>query len=100
MLCHFRCALFTLADITPTDRYVMKACASAVYAVASAVDFKRSIAEVVMEGGMANVNGAVAGALLGCKLGYSALPQDWVQRLTHHQFLEAKVEKLCACLVL
>lgn len=26
-----------------------------------------------------DTNAAVAGALLGCKLGYSKLPQDWLK---------------------
>ena len=33
------------------------------------------------QGGDADTNGAVAGALLGCKLGTSALPPSWLSEL-------------------
>ena len=32
--------------------------------------------ELILAGGDADTNGAVAGALLGCRLGFSQLPSD------------------------
>merc|ERR1711871_1134943 len=85
-------------DEPSSMQYSLKCCAAAVHAAATGIDYKRSLAEVVMEGGYAQVNGAVAGALLGCKLGYASIPQDWCQGLVHQEWLEAKVDKLCAAL--
>ena len=36
------------------------------------------ITELIMQGGDADTNATVAGALLGCKLGYSKLPAEWL----------------------
>ena len=46
-----------------------------------------------MEGGDSNSNGCVAGALLGCKVGYSRLPQEWISGLCKKQttWLNVKV---------
>ena len=37
-------------------------------------------------------NGAVCGALLGCKVGFSALPDDLLQ-LKHRQWLDDQVDQ-------
>ncbi|XP_046563667.1 uncharacterized protein LOC124272507 isoform X1 [Haliotis rubra] len=56
-------------------------------------DFRKALQTIVMEGGDADTNGAVAGALLGCKLGMSALPVSWVSKLKHKAWLDEKIEK-------
>ncbi|XP_071082757.1 ADP-ribosyl-[dinitrogen reductase] glycohydrolase-like [Haliotis cracherodii] len=56
-------------------------------------DFRKALQKIVMEGGDADTNGAVAGALLGCKLGMSALPASWVANLKHKAWLDDKIEK-------
>ena len=38
--------------------------------------FRKVLNELVLAGGDADTNGAVAGALLGCRLGFSQLPAD------------------------
>ena len=38
--------------------------------------FRRVMNELILAGGDADTNGAVAGALLGCRLGFSQLPSD------------------------
>ena len=60
------------------------------YALWSDRNFMTTIMELTMEGGDAGIsvnipilivpdtNCAVAGAVLGCKLGYRALPEDWL----------------------
>ena len=40
--------------------------------------FKRTLTQIVMEGGDADTNGAVAGAMLGAFVGYSGIP-DWMK---------------------
>jgi len=48
-----------------------------------------------MEGGDSNSNGCVAGALLGCKVGYSKLPPAWVNGLQKQEkdWLNVKVNQ-------
>jgi hypothetical protein len=36
-------------------------------------------------------NGAVCGALLGCRLGFSQLPKDWLAVMPHKKWLDKKV---------
>ena len=54
------------------------------------------ITELVMQGGHATCNAVVAGALLGCKFGYSELPRDWLEGLIPQQvtWLNTKINSL------
>ena len=45
------------------------------------------------QGGDADTNGAVAGALLGCKLGTSALPPSWLNELKHKDWLDYHINR-------
>jgi len=80
--------------------YTLKCFGSAYYCLRNGTDFRQSITELVMEGGDADTNGAVAGALLGCKLGYKKLPPSWLNNLVNKPFLDAKVSKLFELLCL
>ncbi|XP_071083956.1 uncharacterized protein [Haliotis cracherodii] len=62
-------------------------------------DFRKALQTNVMEGGDADTNGAVAGALLACKLGMSALPVSWVSKLIHKDWLDEKIKKFLKILV-
>ena len=52
--------------------------------------------ELVHEVGDSNSNACVAGALLGCKVGYSHLPSNWINGLRKKQttWLNAKINIL------
>ena len=54
-------------------------------------DFKQLINELVMEGGDSDTNAAVAGALLGCKIGYNQLPQDWLAYVFYYYYYYYKI---------
>ncbi|XP_006814457.1 uncharacterized protein LOC100372011 [Saccoglossus kowalevskii] len=54
-------------------------------------DFRRALTSIVKEAGDADTNGAVAGALLGCKLGYNRLPRSWKENLRYKQWLQLKI---------
>ncbi|XP_041350168.1 uncharacterized protein LOC121369272 [Gigantopelta aegis] len=56
-------------------------------------DFRKAMQCLVMEAGDADTNCAVAGALLGCKLGLAALPKTWVSKLKHRAWLDEKINR-------
>jgi len=74
--------------------YTFKCLGSAFYAL-RCNDFEAAITNITLEAGDSDTNGAVAGALLGCKLGYSGLPKHWLSGLVHGDWLIEKVEYLC-----
>ncbi|KAJ4460267.1 putative ADPribosylglycohydrolase superfamily protein [Paratrimastix pyriformis] len=74
--------------------YTMKCIGSGFYALTCGKDFRTVINEITQEAGDADTNGAVAGAMLGCKVGYSHLPQDWVRGLAWHDWLMQKIDRL------
>ncbi|KAF8251777.1 ADP-ribosylglycohydrolase-like protein [Wilcoxina mikolae CBS 423.85] len=56
--------------------------------------FKRLIQELVMAGGDADTNACVAGALVGCWVGFTALPTEWREGIQHREWLLEKTEGL------
>ncbi|CAG8557072.1 19135_t:CDS:2, partial [Racocetra persica] len=60
--------------------------------------FKKIITELILEAGDADTNGAVAGALLGTRIGYNKLPKEWVEGLKFKDWLEKRVDSLWAIL--
>ncbi|KAF2279271.1 ADP-ribosylglycohydrolase [Westerdykella ornata] len=56
--------------------------------------FEDIMADLIMEGGDADTNGAAAGALLGAWLGYSQLPPHWKNGLKHRDWLANKIGRL------
>ena len=71
------CALHTLQHFSPETSSFMKA-----------------ICDVAAQGGDADTNAAVTGALLGCSLGYSRLPMNWISAMPYAAWLEAWVQKV------
>lgn len=47
----------------------------------------------VLQGGDADANAAVAGALLGCKLGLDGIPKSWMEPLKHRVWLDDLIDK-------
>ena len=45
------------------------------------------------QGGDADSNACVAGAMLGCKLGLEAIPQSWREGLLHKEWLDQKIAR-------
>ncbi|KAK3596766.1 hypothetical protein CHS0354_038766 [Potamilus streckersoni] len=57
-------------------------------------NFRDALQQIVMHAGDADTNGAVAGALLGCKLGhFDEIPNTWLSKLKHKDWLDGKIEK-------
>jgi hypothetical protein len=60
--------------------------------------FKKMLIDVVMQGGEADTNATVAGAMLGARFGYSQLPTEWVVGMKRWEWLEDKVDEFCSLL--
>lgn len=57
-------------------------------------DFRKALTKIVMCAGDADTNGAVAGALLGCKLQKTShLPASWYNNLKHRQWLNEQIAR-------
>jgi len=74
--------------------FTLKCMACGLYGLRSQKGFKRTLLDVIIEAGDADTNGAVCGAVLGCKLGYSGLPKQWVAAMPHKKWLDKKVVAL------
>lgn len=54
-------------------------------------DFREALQKIVLEGGDADTNGAVVGAMLGCKLRHTTkLPESWT-KFQHKEWLDEKI---------
>ncbi len=73
--------------------YTLKAMGAAFWALRQD-DFQSAILEIVHQGGDADTNAAVAGALLGTKLGYRKLPTAWIDGLENKYKLNARINRL------
>jgi len=74
--------------------YVYKALGCAAWAIKQP-SFREAITKIVQQGGDSDTNAAIAGSLLGCHLGYTGIPPEWIAGLKHREWLEKKVELLC-----
>jgi len=79
-------------DDRPSIGYTFKTMGSGFYALREN-NFARALMRVTWESGDADTNAAVAGAMLGCKLGYTKIPKRWVDRLLHKEWLHEKLEE-------
>jgi ADP-ribosylglycohydrolase len=71
-----------------TIGYTYKALGAGFFGLKHFSDFEKAISRLLMEGGDADSNCAVCGALLGCKVGYKALPIERLQKMPHIQWLD------------
>lgn len=62
--------------------YTLKAMRVALWCVHRAADFEEALTAVVNAGGDTDTNGAVAGAVLGARFGFDAIPRRWRDQVT------------------
>ena len=62
--------------------YTLKAMQVALWCARRAADFEEALIAVVNAGGDTDTNGAVAGAVLGARFGFDAIPRRWRDRVT------------------
>jgi len=81
-----------------TIGYTLKALGAGFWALSQAASFAEGVVRVVNEGGDGDTNAAVAGALLGARDGFSAIPGRWVSGLVYEGDLRERVERLLSVL--
>merc|ERR1712139_586164 len=85
-------------DEPRTIGYTFKCMGCALWALRNSARAQQPFAEtlwvIIRAGGDADTNGTVAGALIGVRIGFSQLPQDWLVELAYGVWLEAWVQKL------
>lgn len=81
-----------------TMGYVYKCLGSALWCLRQVLrgdeDFRSAMVKLVMCGGDADTNGAVAGALMGAHCGRKALPAEWRDGMRHKEWFDEKIEGL------
>jgi ADP-ribosylglycohydrolase len=65
----------------------------AVRCAEAGADFVSIINAIVSAGGDADTNAAIAGAVLGARFGYSALPKAWIDSTPHRDWLNKKIKE-------
>lgn len=80
--------------------YTLKATAAGFWSIKNCQSFESGIRTVIEEGGDADSNAAVAGALLGALLGYKSIDTRLKEDLVDHQELWMRTEQLLELLEL
>ncbi|XP_033746197.1 uncharacterized protein LOC117331551 [Pecten maximus] len=94
------CDIDNLDNLTVTDQrkmgHTFMPLGAGLASLRSDQDFRTAIMKLIMKTGDANSNACVAGALLGCREGFSHLPKHWVTGLRKKQtaWLNVKVNIL------
>lgn len=83
-------------DIDKRDSigYTLIALGSALWAYFHSPDFQSGVVSIVNEGGDSDTNGAIVGALLGAKFGFSGIPAYFKENLADADILMQKAEAL------
>lgn len=68
-----------------SSSHPFKSLSASIVALKQCADYRSTISSLAMQGGHSSVNCCLAGAFLGCRDGFSALPESWVQGLLPKQ---------------
>ncbi|WP_413175785.1 ADP-ribosylglycohydrolase family protein [Anabaena azotica] len=74
--------------------YTLKTLGAGFWALLHAANFREGITAIIQEGGDADTNAAVAGALLGARFGYQEIESNLIEGLIYKQELEARAKDL------
>ena len=74
--------------------YTLKAMAAALWALWHPTNFVEGLVTIVNEGGDADTNGAPAGAVLGARFGYNAIPAEYTEGLNNYKDLKRNIMEL------
>ena len=78
--------------------YTLKAMGAGFWALKNAPSYRDGVLQVIHEGGDADTNAAVVGALLGAKFGFANIPAIWVTELRDANELDARVTRMLGLL--
>ena len=78
------------------DRHLCVWMAKRIWAYWHATSYKEGILKIVLSGGDADTNAAVAGAILGAKFGISQISEEWKDSLLYTSLLHNKVQDFYA----
>ena len=85
-------------DDGPAIGYTFKCLSVAAVALIHAIEgeqsFEMIMQSIIREGGDADTNAAVAGALLGAYFGIEGVPSNWITAMPYEMWLEAWVQKV------
>jgi len=87
-------------DDPDTRGYTLRTLSAGLWAYNFGTDFRSAIRTLIAAGGDTDTNCAVAGALLGARMGYAALPEDWMQDLLQRDELTPKARRLVEIIVM
>ena len=76
--------------------YTLRTLGAALWAYWHATSYKEGILKIVLSGGDADTNAAVAGAILGAKFGIDQIPEEWKSGLLYASMLYNKVQEFYA----
>lgn len=76
--------------------YTLKAMSAALWAYNNSSDFYSGLRSIIEEGGDADTNGALVGALLGIKFGFDSIPNNLTNNLIGKETLMNKVHSFLA----
>ena len=76
--------------------YTLRTLGAALWAYWHATSYKEGILKIVLSGGDADTNAAVAGAILGAKFGICHIPDEWKSGLLYASMLHNKVQEFYA----
>lgn len=82
----------------PGIGYTYRTLSAALSALWHSSSFEEGVLEVVNEGGDADTNGAVVGALLGAKYGFDSIPSYFIENLCYKHAYEVSVNKFITLL--
>lgn len=74
--------------------FTLKSLAAAFWTMYNSGSFEEGVKAVIHEGGDADTNAAIAGAMLGARFGFESIPQHLIAGLSEKEALERRVENL------
>ena len=80
-------------DDEKSMEYTLRTLGAALWAYWHATSYKEGILKIVLSGGDADTNAAVAGAILGAKFGIDQIPEEWRNGLLYASMLYNKVQE-------
>ncbi|OHS97873.1 hypothetical protein TRFO_35834 [Tritrichomonas foetus] len=72
--------------------YTLKALGSGIWALRYCNSINEGITKIIREGGDSDTNGAVVGALLGAKYGYTGIPEEYIKLMFTGQWMWNEME--------